>query len=88
MTAGLTQGDAGAQSPAGPQGAKGDTGPAGPQGPAGESTISGGFDESGATSPSVIESRRLADGSGWLAKGPPPSRHAVCPASTLMSPMP
>jgi hypothetical protein len=36
--------------------------------PAGKTAISGGFDESGATSPSVIESRRVADGSGWLAK--------------------
>ena len=35
---------------------------------AGQLAISGGFSENGATSPSVIESRRLADGSGWVAQ--------------------
>jgi hypothetical protein len=35
--------------------------------PTGKSAISGGFTENGATSPSVIESRRLVDGSGWRA---------------------
>jgi hypothetical protein len=34
----------------------------------GKTAISGGFAETGATSPSVIESRRLSDGSGWVSK--------------------
>lgn len=38
---------------------------------AGQTAISGGFEEDGGTSPSVIESRRLADGSGWVATAKP-----------------
>jgi hypothetical protein len=34
----------------------------------GQTAIFGVFTEDGGTSPSVIESRRLADGSGWVSK--------------------